>query len=1341
VFRFPTLQDDPPSKPTAQTVPIPPAKPPVTVARRDETRSPSSQELYVADKLPPEPARPIAPRRPTAEVVEDLEVVDRPTAAFADDDDDDDEPYEVVQPLPRREPRRTEPAGNGPAEKRPGTRKTKQNDNPLAAIPLWVFATAAGVLIGVPVFALTAFFLSRGSATPEVETAFADEAPLHRGLQRSKPPAPVVVAKKEKPAPVVVTKKEKPAPTVEPRRVLTTAEIVAECEPSIGQVLGQHKSGTGFLVRAGVLATNSHVIEGEKIGEIEVRFPSAPEPKRGPFKAKLLYQDPNRDVAFLTVETPLPPLRVAQSYKFLKGEDVAVIGSPGLGEGGGLKLENAVSRGVVSSRIELDGHEFLQLGISINHGNSGGPVLDSHGEVIGIATAIASKQEGLAFCVPVQAVRNALASIDDGTAGPPPTEIAQAPDRSEPEPAKPQKIGPPGRLKPGVKTAPALAYGWVPGEVYVYKFRAVYDFGEQSAVLEGTTLYRAKEVDDTAGTMTYGGWIIGRVRDQAGKLVDNTLNGPTAIEQSTLRVGRKGAVFSNDTKAHLPMLGNLSMFLIEPLPDGPQLAWSGSRKINVDSITRFQTPGSGGGGFSMPSLAERRGIGARSRPGSRSRSVGRRPSLRDRMQQQRATPATPGQEKVIIVSHPGRESTSYAVKSVTRTGVTIANRYQLATEETIEDQPQFSVEGEGTLTLDPATGLPTAYDYQARITEIDDNTTLRIPVTVQFRLLKGADRDLAIRAPVMPPTPMNPCSADDVANLLAKLKSGDQNASRDAAGSLLALAPLANRRQAVVKALEPLLKSSDGGVRSAAYRAIGVWGTSENVKIPLANLDAEQDGGVRDALFEAIGRLQPSPDSFGPLIAQLGKHPGAERALRAAGPAAESALLQTVVNDGAEMQTRIAACGLLRDLGSASSVSALESIAAMREGIEIGRAAADAVRQVEARFPDENALALLIADLSSPDGGRLNSALERLTLMEPIEARRSEVARALELATRVPDRGVQERGFRALGVWGDAESTKFLIDRLADPAFRTRREAIEAARALAPDDPRLAAAIGAGFEQDPHATMDALVGMGAAAEPELIKLLDRPEERRFNMKEIISRLGVIGTPACIPAIEKKKGNSKDIFLKKDADKAIAAIKARGGDDSRWLKTAIAELKSNDDGRRREAYRVLSTRPPTDGPNAAVSRGLQASLDDPDFFSRGALLKAIELWGDESIAGPLAKRAALPGYQGWETALVIVAKLRPDEPAVIDLICTRAVGERGDMATPALKLLGARAEPKLLAYAEGRGPKEERNLALRALGTIGTPASLDSLRKLAAFAAVEPLANSANDAVNAIKARQ
>jgi hypothetical protein len=181
----------------------------------------------------------------------------------------------------------------------------------------------------------------------------------------------------------------------------------------VALVHGKLSSGTGFLAAPNVVATNAHVIEDEFLQNVQVRFPSAADPDKGPYKVRLLYENHKRDLALLAVKTTIAPLPLASLYTFRRGQDVTTIGNPGIG--GALTLENAVSRGVMSTRTIIDGQAFYQLSIAINPGNSGGPVLDSTGQVIAIATLKAAQEEGLAFGIPVDDVTRAVAQASSQT--------------------------------------------------------------------------------------------------------------------------------------------------------------------------------------------------------------------------------------------------------------------------------------------------------------------------------------------------------------------------------------------------------------------------------------------------------------------------------------------------------------------------------------------------------------------------------------------------------------------------------------------------------------------------------------------------------------------------------------------------------------------------------------------------------------------------------------------------------------------------------------------------------------------------------------------------------------
>jgi S1-C subfamily serine protease len=177
--------------------------------------------------------------------------------------------------------------------------------------------------------------------------------------------------------------------------------------------------GSGFVLNArGEVATNAHVVttgEGSAIRRAEsvfVRFRD-----RNQVPARIVGFDPFSDVALLRIEPAglrLRPLPLGSTEDLVVGSPVAAIGSP-FGE------EQSLSIGVISAldrSIEsLTGFSTtgaIQTDAAINRGNSGGPLLDARGRVLGINSQIKSSSgggEGVGFAVPVDTVRRSLDSL------------------------------------------------------------------------------------------------------------------------------------------------------------------------------------------------------------------------------------------------------------------------------------------------------------------------------------------------------------------------------------------------------------------------------------------------------------------------------------------------------------------------------------------------------------------------------------------------------------------------------------------------------------------------------------------------------------------------------------------------------------------------------------------------------------------------------------------------------------------------------------------------------------------------------------------------------------------
>jgi serine protease Do len=159
--------------------------------------------------------------------------------------------------------------------------------------------------------------------------------------------------------------------------------------------------GSGFIVSPdGIVLTNAHVVEGAD--EVTVKLTDKRE-----FKAKVLGMDKSSDVAVLKIDARnLPVLKIGSAANTRVGEWVLAIGSP-------FGFDNSATAGIVSakSRSLPDGSyvPFIQTDVAVNPGNSGGPLFNMAGEVIGVNSQIYSRSggyQGLSFAIPIDLAMN-----------------------------------------------------------------------------------------------------------------------------------------------------------------------------------------------------------------------------------------------------------------------------------------------------------------------------------------------------------------------------------------------------------------------------------------------------------------------------------------------------------------------------------------------------------------------------------------------------------------------------------------------------------------------------------------------------------------------------------------------------------------------------------------------------------------------------------------------------------------------------------------------------------------------------------------------------------------------
>ena len=170
-------------------------------------------------------------------------------------------------------------------------------------------------------------------------------------------------------------------------------------------------AGSGFAIDPdGKILTNNHVISGSNKIEVVLADQTS-------YTADLLDRDPTNDLALIQIKPKkkIPYLRLGDSEKLQVGQKVLAIGNP-------FRLAGTLTVGVVSAvGREINGENgrvldgLIQTDAAINHGNSGGPLLDSQGSVIGINTAIIGEGNlGIGFAMPIN---KAKVMLDDFTAG------------------------------------------------------------------------------------------------------------------------------------------------------------------------------------------------------------------------------------------------------------------------------------------------------------------------------------------------------------------------------------------------------------------------------------------------------------------------------------------------------------------------------------------------------------------------------------------------------------------------------------------------------------------------------------------------------------------------------------------------------------------------------------------------------------------------------------------------------------------------------------------------------------------------------------------------------------
>lgn len=329
------------------------------------------------------------------------------------------------------------------------------------------------------------------------------------------------------------------------------------------------------------------------------------------------------------------------------------------------------------------------------------------------------------------------------------------------------------------------------------------------------------------------------------------------------------------------LLGEAAQFLLEPLPADGRSSWEVSGTCAISqSVSRP---------FGMPPLPFGPRFGPRLRPP--------------------------------FAEAETREATERAVytrRSAAGDTVTIHKQYELKLPPSAT-LPGVSLTGEGTITFAINDGLPQAVEFKGTFTRTDPGAATRIPVSVTYKLVTGAEREKALNPPPPPP----PATLDQ---LLAAVKGTDALARGAALGQLAAMPVDPARRAETARVLHAALAGKTTLDRYNCLRAVAAWGDRESVPVVLPVLE-ESEAFIRNEAMITLGKLgdERAIEPIAKRLTDTQSRYTAGMVLRQFGARAEKVVLPYL--EGSDASTKREVCNVLKTIGTAQCRPALEKAA------------------------------------------------------------------------------------------------------------------------------------------------------------------------------------------------------------------------------------------------------------------------------------------------------------------------------------------------------------------------------------------------------------------------------
>lgn len=510
----------------------------------------------------------------------------------------------------------------------------------------------------------------------------------------------------------------------------------------------------------------------------------------------------------------------------------------------------------------VEGRKVFQIDGSINPGNSGGPVVNEMGQLVGVASS-------------------KLASEDiDGVGFAVPSNAVQTLLRSKGVPFQLAEGG--ARLE-----GPELARRVTPS---VALFKVTIGPG-------GFGIAKRQVLKYSGNLATKPAAAPGPRRGQAAA-------SPAQSEQGKLLVSELGELIDSTGSVQLPhLLGPLGSLPIEPLPSDGEQTWQTTR---VTALT--QIIGQESANNQMPSRYRRRRGGG-----------------------------NPFAQRAQVVVVPALEVSAYELHQTSPGRVQLKKKYVFTTLQKEGTPPLAQMTGEGTVIFNSQEGFPESMEFRATMVRSAGAVSVTVPITfawnrVDQTVLNDARSRAAAgnAAPAVPAgvaaKPAVASTTQEVDRLLRELKTAGNSAQKSVAvNTLVRMQPIDQRRSQVTQAVEPLMRDTNAMLRDGAIRAMGVWGTKDNVPALLKMLD-QLDSSIRRSTMEALGKIpdKRGAEAVAKLLPNEADRRDASSALKAMGQVAESEVIGLLKHK--DKKVRAEACQVLAEIGGKKSIAALKKM-------------------------------------------------------------------------------------------------------------------------------------------------------------------------------------------------------------------------------------------------------------------------------------------------------------------------------------------------------------------------------------------------------------------------------